>query len=70
MKEVNKEQIIMPADLDLMDYENATKDFKVEYSFMNKDGLEDLDDLVFSALDADDAERKFEQRTGSFIIFK
>lgn len=58
----------MPADLDLMDYESATKDFKVEYSFMNKDGIEDFGDLVFSALDADDAERKFEQRCANIIV--
>lgn len=58
----------MPADFDLMDYENAAQEFRVEYSFINEDGHEDFDDIVFGALDADEAQAKFEQRFANDIV--
>jgi hypothetical protein len=58
----------MTEDYYLMDYENATKEFCVEYTFINEDGNEDVGDIVFCALDADDAERKFEQRFANEIV--
>lgn len=58
----------MTADFDLMDYENATQDFKIEYSFINSDGNEDFDEITFSALDADEAQDKFVQRFANDIV--
>jgi len=58
----------MLPDFDLMDYENATQNFRVEYMFINNEGHEEIDDIVFSALDADEAEEMFSQRLANDIV--
>lgn len=58
----------MEPDFDQMDYDNAMQDFKVEYMFFDENGNEDYDDVTFSAMDADEAERKFELRFANDIV--